>query len=268
MAIDRDVLRTKAYADSGPLMRRVGLYAHRQPRSELVELVASHVPERPEGPVVDVGCGPGLFLAALARRGTEVIGFDLSFGMAAEAARRRTGEPDDPTGVADAEHLPMADGSAGAVLLLHMLYHVPDPARAIAEARRIVRGDGPVIVVTNAPENLRGLRAAASAIIEAHGGAGWWAAERHFDTDVAAEVLPAHFASVEVVPSVGEIVLTDPAPLVAYAESSRALREPGLPPGLTWEHLMSELAASIASTIAHEGAWRTPSACALFACRS
>jgi uncharacterized protein YceH (UPF0502 family) len=41
-----------------------------------------------DGPVADVGCGPGQTTAHLAMAGAEVTGFDLSPGMVAEARRR------------------------------------------------------------------------------------------------------------------------------------------------------------------------------------
>lgn len=46
--------------------------------------------DRVRGPVLDVGCGPGRHLAALARRGVAALGLDVS-GAAVALARRRGG---------------------------------------------------------------------------------------------------------------------------------------------------------------------------------
>jgi SAM-dependent methyltransferase len=48
----------------------------------------------------------------------------------------------------DAQALPFRTGTFDAVLLLHVLEHVPDPERAVAEAVRVLRAGGRVIVET------------------------------------------------------------------------------------------------------------------------
>jgi SAM-dependent methyltransferase len=55
---------------------------------------------------------------------------------------------------ADAQQLPFEDASFDIVVANHMLYHVPDPARAVAELARVLRHDGIVIAATNGPHHL------------------------------------------------------------------------------------------------------------------
>ena len=43
--------------------------------------------------------------------------------------------------------LPMPDGSVDAALCLFVLHHVPNPAAALAEARRVLRPGGAVVVL-------------------------------------------------------------------------------------------------------------------------
>jgi SAM-dependent methyltransferase len=85
-------------------------------------------------PVLDVGCGIGRFGAALGTR-LDWIGLDESPGQLADCVRR-------PVVRADARHLPLAEGSVGAVTMLWMLYHLDDPRLALAEARRVLRPGG------------------------------------------------------------------------------------------------------------------------------
>lgn len=51
-----------------------------------------------------------------------------------------------PTVHADATALPIPDASLGSVALLYVLYHLPDPARALAEADRVLQPGGLVVV--------------------------------------------------------------------------------------------------------------------------
>ena len=54
--------------------------------------------------------------------------------------------------VADALALPLADATAGAVILAYVLFHLTDPPLALAEAARVLRPGGRVAVITGAWE--------------------------------------------------------------------------------------------------------------------
>jgi SAM-dependent methyltransferase len=60
--------------------------------------------------------------------------------------------------VADARALPFPDASFDAVLACHMLYHVPDRARAYAEVKRVLRPGGRFVAATNVWTHLIELR--------------------------------------------------------------------------------------------------------------
>ena len=86
--------------------------------------------------VLDVGMGSGVFAEEFDRRGLRVTGVDVNPEMI-EAARRYV-----PQGTfleAPADALPFDDGAFDLVYLGHVLHEVPDPVRALTEARRVAR---------------------------------------------------------------------------------------------------------------------------------
>lgn len=102
----------------------------------------------PGARILDVACGAGLLSLPLAARGYRVEGVDLSEGSL-EVARRRVPEGADATfRVGDATALDADDGTYDAVLLYDMLEHVEDQRGVVAEAARVVRPGGLVLVST------------------------------------------------------------------------------------------------------------------------
>ena len=95
--------------------------------------------------VLDVGCGTGLMSAKLAASGRQVCGVDISAAMIERARRKRDLKTEFVQG--DAEQLPSADASFDAVINLISFHHYPNPSRAIAEFRRVLRPGGRLILV-------------------------------------------------------------------------------------------------------------------------
>lgn len=100
--------------------------------------------------LVDIGTGTGqLALEALTRwPGVSVVGIDASTGMCAVAdaeADRRLPPADRGrfrSTVASADAMPFADGAFDAALSSFVLQLVPNRARALREARRVLRPNG------------------------------------------------------------------------------------------------------------------------------
>jgi ubiquinone/menaquinone biosynthesis C-methylase UbiE len=179
---DRDFLRGAQYKTDANLAARQSIYAYQHPRVDLAARVLDLAAPAPSDTIVDVGCGNGMYLAELARRGFagRVLGVDLSLGML-KAARERLsgiGTAGDASGRdgsikartpvaslanADATVLPLGDGVADLALAPHMLYHVPEPVDALRELRRVTRPGGRVVIVLNGAGHLRQLRSAVAA---------------------------------------------------------------------------------------------------------
>ena len=104
---------------------------------------------RPGQTVLDLGCGPGTDLAALAEAVTPsgaVFGIDANPGML-ERARARTAELAQVTvQQGDIHALPYADASVDRAHTDRVLQHVADPGRVLAEARRVLRPGGRLVM--------------------------------------------------------------------------------------------------------------------------
>ncbi len=103
--------------------------------------------------VVDVGCGDGAVVRALAERGARVTGIEISDRQLA-AARAHEGGPGVAYRVGRAEALPLPDAGNDVVVFMRSLHHVPADGHgaALAEARRVLRPDGALYVAEPLPE--------------------------------------------------------------------------------------------------------------------
>ena len=100
-----------------------------------------------DGPILEVGCGTGGLLVALARRGISVEGVDIAARWLVVARRRL----DDaglnvPLLAANADRLPYPDGSFATVVADSLIEHCNDPAAALGEWRRVLRPGGRLIL--------------------------------------------------------------------------------------------------------------------------
>jgi SAM-dependent methyltransferase len=106
--------------------------------------------------VLELGCGPGgpgLDAAPLVAPGGEVVVTDVSAEMTATAAARAAelGLANVSTRVLDLERIDEPDGSYDVVLCREALMLVPDPGRAAAEIRRVLRPGGRVALTVWGP---------------------------------------------------------------------------------------------------------------------
>ena len=91
--------------------------------------------------VVDVGCGPGGACRAAGLAGADVIGIDINPDEIERAERTMAGSPARSFRaiVGDSNPIPLADGTASAVIATEVMEHVDDPERFLAEMVRIGR---------------------------------------------------------------------------------------------------------------------------------
>ncbi|HUI55440.1 MAG TPA: class I SAM-dependent methyltransferase [Bryobacteraceae bacterium] len=94
------------------------------------------------GPLLDVGCGGGLFLGMMRKRGYRVIGLDFSREAASVAWRQQQA----PAVAGDLERAPLRAGSVAGIVMSHVLEHVYDPRAYLAAARDLLAPDGRLVV--------------------------------------------------------------------------------------------------------------------------
>lgn len=97
--------------------------------------------------VGDLGCGTGVATLALAPHVGRVIGVDASEEMLSAARTRLAGVRNVDWRVGSLEALPIDTASIDAAVMLLVLHHVASPAAALAEAHRVLRPGGRLLIV-------------------------------------------------------------------------------------------------------------------------
>jgi SAM-dependent methyltransferase len=102
----------------------------------------------PEGPVLDVGCGPAQVSRYLIGRGRLAIGIDLAPGMLAEAARL---VPAAKLLAGDLLALPLRPASCAGAVASYSLHHLPRVrlGSALRGLRAVLRPGGVLVVITH-----------------------------------------------------------------------------------------------------------------------
>lgn len=259
-----EYLREQQYKTAGNLSARQSIYAYQTPRVSLwprmLEIANLGGTER----ILDVGCGNGLYLGALRNAGHAgpTFGMDLSRGMLDAAA---VASPDARLLVGDAQQLPFPDASFDCLLAMHMLYHVPDRALAIAELRRVLRPGGVVFVMTNSTAHLHQYDDLVESAATTALGTSLRPMERsmrRFSLESGGNELQATFVSVELHTLDSEIFVTDVEPVVAYTRSLGTISTDS-----RFDPLVAEVERRVTEIIARDGGFAISARAGVFVCR-
>lgn len=108
--------------------------------------------------VGDLGCGTGQIAEILGPFVGRLIAVDSSAAML-KAARSRLGRLENvEVRRGELESLPMDDGELDAAVISLALHHLPDPGKALAEAARVLKPGGRMLIVDMCPHDRREYR--------------------------------------------------------------------------------------------------------------
>jgi SAM-dependent methyltransferase len=264
----RRMLAGSAYADDRHLRSRMSIYAYAETAAD-PRWRTSLIPWDGTQVVADVGCGNGFDLRQIVPQGRcrHAVGLDLSAGMLRSLADlRQSGGLS--LAQADAQRLPLPDGSVDVAMAMHMLYHVPDVPAAIRELRRITKRGGTVLASTNSPAHLAEISDLLLAAISRQ-------LDRpvrpmpadSFTTQTGTALLSREFSSVTLHPL--DLSLSIPAaqPVITYVAS---LREPTLAwigEPLDFDAVLDDIAVRVEQAIQAQGSFRAATHMGVFVCR-
>ena len=120
----------------------------------------------------------------------------------------------------DIQAIPYDDATFDGLIANHMLYHVPDRAKAIAELRRVLKPGGVLYTATNGEKHLREIHALMGLLgFQPNEWLGGFVERGSYSLESAPDQLRAQFEQVEVRRYDDGIEVTDPEAIVDYIQS-------------------------------------------------
>ena len=224
---DQGYLKQKQYNDASKLNARVELHARFSTNAYgWQRWVFDQLQLAPASRVLEIGCGPGrLWLDNRDRIPADwaITLSDFSAGML-DQARRNLSDAGRQFAfeLADVQAMPFGAAAFDAVIANHMLYHVPDRPRALAEIARVLRPGGRLFSSTIGERHLAQLFALVQRFDPAL--AAWGGLSTHeFSLENGAAQLAPWFEPLALRRYDDRLIVTEVAPLVAFILSMHTL---------------------------------------------
>lgn len=225
---DQQYLKTDQYRDSSNLDARVMIHRRFSTNSygwfKWVFDVVAKTPDNAR--ILELGCGPGyLWKENISRipAGWNVTLSDLSSGMLDAAWRNLV-----VTGRAfkfeeiDAQSIPYKDETFDAIVANHMLYHVPDRPKAIAEIKRVLKPAGRLITTTVSENHMKEMM---DWFRQVHISKSWESFANSFTLESGLVQLQPFFSEIRLSRYEDNLHITEIEPIMAYIHSSIRVSE-------------------------------------------
>ncbi len=255
---DPDILTTQAYPNDQNLAIRYRTHElYSRPKVDFAQWAVDTLRWRGDEIVLDVGSGPGSYVKLVQERtphGAYIAG-DLSLGMARKARELADSIHTHALNL-DAQRLPFPDATFDVVLANHMLHHVPDIDRALAEIHRVLRPDGCLVATTNGLNTMPEFETLArrACTLLGHPRQEFPVPHQYFTLENGTLRLARVFRAVARYDLPGAFYFPAVEPVIAYLNSLRAIRAPYLPEGVLWDDFMDVMEKQITRLIRHFGA--------------
>lgn len=221
---NRQYLLTQQYKDASNLNARIELHKRFSTSTQnWYEWIFEHFTFADNSQILELGCGSAEFWRHNRERIPQdwsVTLSDFSAGML-EDARQNLRDSKRPFTfqVIDAQAIPFANESFDVVIANHMLYHVPNRARALSEIRRILKPDGHFYATTIGETHLQEL----DDLVERVTNTGIFGERlRHeFTLESGYDQLAPYFSQVTLDRFIDGLAVTEAEPLIAYILSTR-----------------------------------------------
>jgi len=223
--IDQQYLLTDQYKTAAKLGARINLHERFSTNPvSLQHWVFDQLAITPGAHILELGCGPGtLWLKNIERipQNCKITLSDFSAGMLQEAQHNL---PEDDNRfsfqVIDAQDIPFDDNVFDCVIANHMLYHVPDLPRALAETRRVLRPEGHFYATANGDAHIREIRMfmLQSGFGESNGAIGF--RNGAFKLENGIELLSSWYSQIELRRFDCNLAVTEVEPIVAFILAS------------------------------------------------
>ncbi len=219
---DQQYLKSDQYRDSSNLDARLVIHQRFSTNSYgWFNWVFDRLDKLPaNAKVLELGCGAGYLWRECIDRVPptwDITLSDLSSGMLDAAWRNLV-----VTGRAfqfkeiDAQAIPFEDETFDAVIANHMLYHVPDRPKAIAEIKRVLKPNGWLFAATNGASHMKEM---ADWLRQVHASKDWEPFARPFILENGLEQLTPFFSKVSLSRYEDHLQVTEIEPIMAYIRS-------------------------------------------------
>ncbi len=229
---DQEYLLTSQYNNADKLNARIQLHwRFSTNKYDWSRWVFDHLQIPALARILEVGCGPAKFWLKNMDRipvGWDITLSDFSPGMLQEAKQNLhdslRGRPQGSLRIAfevfDVQSIPFDNAHFDAIIANHMLYHVPDRAKALAEIRRVLKPGGHLYAATNGQNHLLELHELLEKF-DPYTMARWFssASSMPFRLESGSAELSPWFSSITLHRYESDLLVTEAEPLVAYVLS-------------------------------------------------